>query len=37
LPPNVRLRGVYKYVVIATAVLTAGLGVYGGITGSGLF
>jgi Mn2+/Fe2+ NRAMP family transporter len=37
LPPNVRLHGVYKYVVIGTAVLTAGLGVYGGITGSGLF
>ncbi len=37
LPPNVRLRGFYKYVVIGTAVLTAGLGVYGGITGSGLF
>jgi Mn2+/Fe2+ NRAMP family transporter len=37
LPPNVRLRGPYKYVVIGTAVLTAGLGVYGGITGSGLF
>jgi Mn2+/Fe2+ NRAMP family transporter len=37
LPPKVRLRGWYKWLVIATAILTAGLGVYGGITGSGLF
>jgi Mn2+/Fe2+ NRAMP family transporter len=37
LPPSVRLRGWYKWVVIAVATLTAGLGVYGGITGAGIF
>jgi NRAMP (natural resistance-associated macrophage protein)-like metal ion transporter len=37
LPPNVRLRGWYKWVVICIATLTAGLGVYGGITGAGIF
>ncbi len=37
LPPAVRLRGWYKWVVIIVATLTASLGVYGGITGSGLF
>ncbi len=37
LPPAVRLQGWYKWVVIIIATLTAGLGVYGGITGSGLF
>jgi Mn2+/Fe2+ NRAMP family transporter len=37
LPPNVRLQGWYKWVVILVSTLTAGLGVYGGITGSGLF
>ncbi len=37
LPAKVRLQGFYRWVVIATATLTAGLGVYGGITGSGLF
>jgi hypothetical protein len=37
LPPGVRLRGWYKWVVILVSVLTAGLGVYGGITGAGLF
>jgi len=37
LPANVRLKGWYRWVVIGTATLTAGLGVYGGITGSGLF
>jgi Mn2+/Fe2+ NRAMP family transporter len=36
LPPAVRLRGWYKWVVIATSLLTAGLGVYGGITGAGI-
>jgi NRAMP (natural resistance-associated macrophage protein)-like metal ion transporter len=37
LPPAVRLRGWYKWVVVLVATLTACLGVYGGITGSGLF
>jgi Mn2+/Fe2+ NRAMP family transporter len=37
LPPSVRLQGWYKWVVIALSTLTAGLGVYGGITGAGLF
>ncbi len=37
LPPSVRLRGWYKWVVIFVATLTAGLGVYGGITGAGIF
>jgi Mn2+/Fe2+ NRAMP family transporter len=37
LPPAVRLRGWYKWVVIAVSTLTAGLGVYGGITGAGIF
>jgi len=37
LPAQVRLRGWYKWVVIGVSTLTAGLGVYGGITGAGLF
>jgi Mn2+/Fe2+ NRAMP family transporter len=37
LPANVRLRGWYKWVVIGVSTLTAGLGVYGGITGAGFF
>lgn len=37
LPSAVRLRGWYKWLVIFLATLTAGLGVYGGITGAGLF
>lgn len=37
LPPSVRLRGWYKWVVILLATITAGLGVYGGITGAGIF
>ncbi|MDE8349321.1 MAG: divalent metal cation transporter [Acidocella sp.] len=37
LPPAVRLRGWYKWLVIFLATLTAGLGVYGGITGAGIF
>jgi Mn2+/Fe2+ NRAMP family transporter len=37
LPPGVRLQGWYKWVVIGLSTLTAGLGVYGGITGAGLF
>ena len=35
LPPEHRLPGKYLWVVIAACVLTAGLGVYGGLTGSG--
>ena len=34
LPPAHRLRGPYAWLVVAIAILTAGLGVYGGITGS---
>lgn len=34
LPPEHRLKGPYAWLVVAVAVLTAGLGVYGGITGS---
>ncbi|HET9108032.1 MAG TPA: divalent metal cation transporter [Steroidobacteraceae bacterium] len=34
LPPEHRLRGPYAWLVVAIAILTAGLGVYGGITGS---
>ncbi|MBW4052858.1 MAG: divalent metal cation transporter [Proteobacteria bacterium] len=34
LPPEHRLRGPYAWLVVAVTVLTAGLGVYGGITGS---
>jgi len=37
LPPDVRLQGWYKWVVIGVSVLTAGLGVYGGISGAGIF
>ena len=37
LPPEHRLRGVYAWVVVGVALLTAGLGVYGGITGASLF
>ncbi|HQT64951.1 MAG: NRAMP family metal ion transporter [Acidocella sp. 20-57-95] len=37
LPPSVRLRGWYKWLVIFLATITAGLGVYGGITGAGIF
>jgi hypothetical protein len=37
LPPDVRLQGSYKWLVIGVAVLTAGLGVYGGISGAGIF
>lgn len=33
LPPEHRLRGPYAWLVVAVSVLTAGLGVYGGITG----
>jgi NRAMP (natural resistance-associated macrophage protein)-like metal ion transporter len=37
LPPEHRLKGPYAWLVIAVSVLTAGLGVYGGITGAHLF
>jgi len=37
LPEEHRLRGLYRWVVIAVSALTAGLGVYGGISGAGLF
>lgn len=37
LPPEHRLRGIYRWLVIAVSALTAGLGVYGGLTGWGIF
>lgn len=37
LPPEHRLKGAYAWLVIVVSVLTAGLGVYGGITGAHLF
>ncbi len=37
LPPEHRLRGVYAWIVVGVALLTAGLGVYGGISGAGFF
>ena len=37
LPEEHRLRGPYRWVVITVSLLTAGLGVYGGISGAGLF
>ncbi len=37
LPEEHRLRGPYRWVVITASLLTAGLGVYGGISGAGLF
>ncbi len=37
LPPQHRLRGAYAWVVVVVAVLTAGLGVYGGLSGASLF
>lgn len=37
LPKKHQIRGVYRWVVIAVSVLTAGLGVYGGISGAGIF
>jgi NRAMP (natural resistance-associated macrophage protein)-like metal ion transporter len=36
LPPEHRLKGFYAWLVVAVSVLTAGLGVYGGISGAGL-
>ncbi len=37
LPAETRLRGVYRYVVIVTATVTAAFGVFGGLSGAGLF
>ena len=37
LPPEHRLRGPYYAVVLLVCCLTAGLGVYGGLSGAGLF
>ncbi len=37
LPPEHRLKGPYAWVVVAVSLLTAGLGVYGGLTGINLF
>jgi Mn2+/Fe2+ NRAMP family transporter len=36
LPPEHRLRGPYAWLVVGVALLTAGLGVYGGLTGTSL-
>ena len=36
LPAQHRLSGAYKWLVISVSLLTAGLGVYGGISGAGL-
>ena len=36
LPEEHRLRGAYRWIVIAVSLLTVGLGVYGGISGAGL-
>ncbi|MGH8149205.1 MAG: NRAMP family divalent metal transporter [Steroidobacteraceae bacterium] len=37
LPAERRPRGVYAWIVVGVSILTAGLGVYGGISGVGLF
>ncbi len=37
LPPEHRIRGLYAWIVVGVALLTAGLGVYGGISGAGFF
>ncbi len=37
LPPEHRLRGPYAWFVVTIALLTAGLGVYGGLSGAHLF
>ncbi|MGH8318807.1 MAG: NRAMP family divalent metal transporter [Steroidobacteraceae bacterium] len=37
LPAEHRLKGAYAWLVVTVSVLTAGLGVYGGITGAHLF
>jgi Mn2+/Fe2+ NRAMP family transporter len=36
LPPEHRLKGPYAWLVVAVSILTAGLGVYGGIAGTSL-
>jgi hypothetical protein len=36
LPPGVRLRGWYAWLVIAVATATSALGVFGGLQGAGL-
>ena len=37
LPPEHRLKGLYAWIVVGVALITAGLGVYGGITGAQFF
>ncbi len=37
LPPEHRLRGWYRWVVIFVATVTSALGVYGGVSGAGVF
>ncbi len=37
LPPGLRLQGIYKWVVIVVLVVTTVFGVYGGLSGAGLF
>lgn len=37
LPTERQIRGVYRWVVIVVSVLTAGLGVYAGVSGAGIF
>ncbi|MGH8110806.1 MAG: hypothetical protein ACREPL_02530 [Rhodanobacteraceae bacterium] len=37
LPPEHRPRGLYAWIVIGISLVTAGLGVYGGISGAGFF
>ena len=36
LPPHIRLRGVYRWVVVITSTVTALFGVFGGLSGAGL-
>ena len=37
LPSERRPRGLYAWIVVSVTALTAGLAVYGGVTGTGLF
>jgi len=37
LPVEHRISGAYRWIVIVVSTLTAGLGVYGGISGAGIF
>ncbi len=37
LPAQHRIRGIYRWVVIVVSAVTAGLAVYGGISGAGIF